>query len=78
MSDQSGAHRIDFSIAIPPGYFLLGPGDFLDQGDLWFSFVEMKFESVDAFFFWLPCDNYIAVRSLTVLKEDELPLGLKR
>lgn len=78
MSDQSKAQRIDFSIAIPPGYFLLGDGDFLDKGDLWFNFAEIQFEPVDAFSFWLTCNNCIAVRSLTVLKEDELPLGLKR
>lgn len=73
---HSKAQKVGFNIAIFPGFGLLGAGDYLKQGDLWFNFVEMKFDAVDYRFYGVPCDNYVAIRTLTTIEESEMPKGV--
>lgn len=77
MNVRSKTQKIGFNIAIIPGYRLLANGDLLKQGDLWFNFLEMIFEPVDGQFLGLPCENYIAIRTLTTITESELPMELR-
>lgn len=69
--------RLGFEFNIPPGYRVLDHRDELEPFDRWFNFCTLEWDLVDDAFHGYGCENYIAIRTLTVIEEKELPQELK-
>lgn len=75
--EVSAVSRVGVAVIIPPGYRLLNHRDELEPFDKWFNFSGLDWDVVDDAFHGYSCEHYIAIRTMTVIGEDELPQELR-